>query len=72
MFGGNSGTWTVADFAQGLDHIWIDTPVSLDLATILEHAVEIDGNTCITIGDSTMIVERVGIADLKASDFFFQ
>lgn len=72
VFGGNSGTWTVADFTQGVDHIWIDTPVTVDFTYILEHAVEIEGSTHIMIGDSTMIVERVGIASLQASDFFFQ
>jgi Ca2+-binding RTX toxin-like protein len=70
VFGGNSGTWTVADFTQGLDHIWIDVPGGIDFAYILEHAVEIDGNTHITIGDSTMIVQQVGIATLQASDFW--
>jgi Ca2+-binding RTX toxin-like protein len=72
IFNDAGGTWTVADFTQGLDHIWIDTFVPRDFAYVLEHAVEVEGSTHITMDGSTMIIKNVGVADLQESDFFFQ
>lgn len=68
---GNVGTWTVADFTQGEDRIWIDTPEPLDFAYVMAHAVQVGNNTEITIDGSVLILEQVALAGLQASDFWF-
>lgn len=72
IFNDAGGTWTVADFTQGLDHIWIDTLVQRDFDYLLEHAEQVGADTHISMDGSTMIIKNVGVADLQASDFFFQ
>ena len=72
VFNDAGGTWTVADFTQGVDHIWIDSMVSHDFAYVMEHAVQVGDDTQITMDGSTMIIKNVGVTDLQASDFFFQ
>lgn len=72
VFNDAGGTWTVADFTQGVDRIWIDSMVSHDFAYVMEHAVQVGGDTQITMDGSTMIIKDIGVAGLEASDFFFQ
>jgi len=68
---GTAGTWTVADFIQGLDHIWIDTAQPLDFDYVMAHAVQVGSNTEITIDGSVLILEQVALTGLQASDFWF-
>lgn len=72
IFNNAGGTWIVEDFTQGIDHIWIDTLEHRDFAYLMEHAVEVDGSTYIEMDGSSMLIKNVGLADLQASDFFFQ
>jgi len=40
LFNDAGGTRAVADFTQGVDHIWIDSMVSHDFAYVMDHAVQ--------------------------------